>query len=131
MRARELAIAEQLVAVGARAAEAHAYAREMSQVGTRLAPIDLRSFERERAGWLARRRDGAPGVRYVNRTGQGIAGEPVPIRPIASPAMRGQSPGPAPDTGAREPVTPDGRAASLSPPATLTAALRRRLEGAG
>ena len=37
----------------------------------RIAPIDLRSFERERLGWLARRRgaDQARG-RFVDRTGQ-------------------------------------------------------------
>jgi hypothetical protein len=46
--ARELAIAQQLVLVGATPAEAEAYARDMASLPGRLAPVDLRSFERER-----------------------------------------------------------------------------------
>jgi len=71
MRRRDLAIARQLVDAGASAAEAESYARETCQMAGRIAPIDLRSFERERLGWLARRR-GADQVRarFVDRTGQ-------------------------------------------------------------
>jgi hypothetical protein len=71
MRRRDLAIARQLVDAGASAAEAESYARETCQMAGRIAPIDLRSFERERLGWLARRRgaDQAQG-RFVDRTGQ-------------------------------------------------------------
>jgi hypothetical protein len=56
IRRRDVVIARQLLAAGARAAEAAAYAREASTASARIAPVDLRSFERERLGWLARRR---------------------------------------------------------------------------
>ena len=71
MRRRDLAIARQLVAAGVTPAEAESYARDTCQMAGRIAPIDLRSFERERLGWLARRRgaDQARG-RFVDRTGQ-------------------------------------------------------------
>ena len=71
MRRRDLAIARQLVAAGATPAEAESYARDTCQMAGRIAPIDLRSFERERLGWLARRR-GAEQARgrFVDRTGQ-------------------------------------------------------------
>jgi hypothetical protein len=71
IRARELAIAEQLVGVGATPAQAEAYAREMSTFGNRLAPINLRSFERERASWLARRRAARAGDVLGSRTPKG------------------------------------------------------------
>ena len=69
MRRRDLAIARQLVAAGVTPAEAESYARDTCQMAGRIAPIDLRSFERERLGWLARRRgvDQARG-RFVDRT---------------------------------------------------------------
>ena len=46
---------------------AETYAREMSGLEDRLAPVDLRSFERERPGWLVRRRRHER--RYCDRTG--------------------------------------------------------------
>jgi hypothetical protein len=138
MRARELVIAEQLVQVGATPAEAEAYARDMGNVGNRLAPIDLRSFERERASWLARRRAGssAGGGRYVDRTGQDIDGRPV--RP--PPALRARNlDTPAatpldrcPETEARARTgnrrANDQPSATFRSPAEWTAALRRRVE---
>jgi hypothetical protein len=58
IRRRDLVIALQLVEAGATATEAEAYAREAyareaSSTSGRMAPVDLRSFERERLGWLA------------------------------------------------------------------------------
>src|SRR6185436_10771708 len=46
--------------------------RETSARPGRMAPVDLRSFERERLGWLARRRVSAATSRnhLVDRTGQ-------------------------------------------------------------
>ena len=45
--------------------------RETSAVSGRMAPVDLRSFERERLGWLARRRGRElTGRHMVDRTGQ-------------------------------------------------------------
>jgi hypothetical protein len=67
MQRRDLAIARQLVAAGATPREAEAYARETSGLESRLAPVDLRSFERERPGWLARQR--RQERRYTDRTG--------------------------------------------------------------
>jgi hypothetical protein len=67
MQRRDLAIARQLVGAGATAGEAEAYAREMSGLDSRLAPVDLRSFERERPGWLVRHR--RQERRYQDRTG--------------------------------------------------------------
>jgi hypothetical protein len=55
MYRRELAIARQLVAVGATPDEAVAYAREASGTTGRRGPIDMRAFERERATWLSRK----------------------------------------------------------------------------
>ncbi|MGI9147068.1 MAG: hypothetical protein ACR2IK_11025 [Chloroflexota bacterium] len=71
LRNRDLAIARDLVAVGATPVEAERYAREMCGKSMRIAPVDLRSFERERLGWQAR----SHGIerrerRGVNRTGQ-------------------------------------------------------------
>jgi len=71
IRRRDLAIARQLVAAGTNAAEAEAYARESSSASGRIVPVDLRSFERERLGWLARRRGASANQRrLVDRTGQ-------------------------------------------------------------
>jgi hypothetical protein len=56
IRRRDLAIARQLVEVGASPGEAEAYAREARAIPRRLSPVDLRAFERERASWLGRRR---------------------------------------------------------------------------
>jgi hypothetical protein len=77
---RDAVIARQLVRVGATAAEAEAYAWETSQASGRIAPVDLRSFERERLGWLARRRglEQSTRRRYVDRTGQPSSWE-VPV----------------------------------------------------
>jgi hypothetical protein len=70
-RRRDLAIARDLVAVGATPLEAEAFAREMSGKSMRIAPVDLRSFERERLGWQARCRGAKlEERRLVDRTGQ-------------------------------------------------------------
>jgi hypothetical protein len=97
VRRRELAIAAQLLAVGATPTEAEAYARDMAARGNRLAPIDLRSLERERSGWLARRRGANPAARrYVDRTGQGVA-DPAPGPPPPGDAERSPPETMAPD----------------------------------
>ena len=102
IRRCDIAIARQLVAAGATAAEAEAYAREASAASGRVAPVDLRSFERERLGWLARRRGGDVSQRrLVDRSGQPPSWrparsleEPVPDAPNASqPLVR--APGPS------------------------------------
>ena len=81
IRRRDLAIARQLVAAGATAAEAEAYAREASAASGRIAPVDLRSFERERLGWLARRRGkDLSERRVVDRTGQPPSWQAQPER---------------------------------------------------
>jgi hypothetical protein len=67
MQRRDLAIARQLVGAGATPREAEAYARETSNLEGRLAPVDLRSFERERPAWLVRHR--REERRRVDRTG--------------------------------------------------------------
>ena len=70
IRRRDLVIAEQLVDAGATADEAQAYARETAAATGRIAPVDLRSFERERLGWLARRRARTqPSSGFIDRTG--------------------------------------------------------------
>jgi hypothetical protein len=56
VRRRDVAIARDLIAVGATPEEAEACAREARLITGRLAPLDLRWFERERPGWLTRRR---------------------------------------------------------------------------
>jgi hypothetical protein len=71
IRRRDHAIARQLVAAGATPVEPQAYAREMAAAPGRIAPVDLRSFERERLGWLARARSLRPACTgLVDRTGQ-------------------------------------------------------------
>ena len=71
IRRRDLVIAAELLTTGATPSEAEAYAVETSAVGGRIAPVDLRSFERERLGWLARRQGHRrEGRGYVDRTGQ-------------------------------------------------------------
>jgi hypothetical protein len=136
IRTRELAIADQLVRVGATPAEAEAYARETGALGQRLAPIDLRSFERERASWLARRRGSLARGRYVDRTGQGIVDEPItpPMqRTVADEATASKPGSHKPAAEALPP--PHGRTGEepaserLSAPLDWTTALRRRLEG--
>jgi hypothetical protein len=105
IRRRELAIARELLAVGATPAEVEAYAREASTMPGRIAAVDLRSFERERASWPARRRRPEPsGRRLVDRTGQPAgsslarpaeraAGEPLgsPVGEIARAMFGGAS----------------------------------------
>ncbi len=102
IRRRDMAIARQLVAAGATPAQAEAYARETSAASGRIAPVDLRSFERERLGWLARRRGADVSQRrLVDRSGQPPSWraarsleEPVPDAPSASePLVR--APGPS------------------------------------
>jgi hypothetical protein len=127
MLARELAIAEQLLAVGATPAEAEAYAREMRGIGARLAPIDVRSFERERASWLARRRAVSASVRYIDRTGQGSAGEADSARPIRPTAGRSSLPGLA--QGVQTSAVDGVRSSTLIGPSDWAAAVRRRLDG--
>jgi hypothetical protein len=71
LRRRDAAIARDLVDVGATPLEAEAFAREMSGKSMRIAPVDLRSFERERLGWQARCRGAKlEERRVVDRTGQ-------------------------------------------------------------
>jgi hypothetical protein len=88
MQRRDLAIARQLAAAGAVPEEAAAFAREMTATPGRLAPVDLRAFERERLSWLARRRAGVAGTRrLVDRTGQPPSWlEPVAASPSRTPA---------------------------------------------
>jgi hypothetical protein len=79
IRRRDAAIARQLVTAGATPAEAEAYARDTSAASGRIAPVDLRSFERERLGWLARRRGkDLSERRVVDRTGQPPSWETQP-----------------------------------------------------
>ncbi len=67
---------------GATAAEAEAYARESSAASARIAPVDLRSFERERLGWLARRRGREQSQRQVvDRTGKPPSWQAQPPEP--------------------------------------------------
>jgi hypothetical protein len=71
IRKRDLAIARDLVAAGATPGEAESYARQMCAESMRIAPVDLRSFERERLGWQARCRGmERQDRRGVDRTGQ-------------------------------------------------------------
>jgi hypothetical protein len=138
IRARELAIAEQLVQVGATPAEAEAYAREMGTFGNRLAPIDLRSFERERASWLARRRAARAGDgRYVDRTGEGVDGEPVRLS-ASKGSPTGESVGPRSPlerSPAQDRLSIDDErehdqlAPTPRPVADVMADVRRRVEG--
>jgi hypothetical protein len=72
LRKRDLAIARDLVAVGATPLEAEGYAREMCGKSMRIAPVDLRSFERERLGWQARCRD----IEHQERRGVDRTGQP-------------------------------------------------------
>jgi hypothetical protein len=74
LQRRDLAIATQLAGAGATPDEAEAYARETVTSAGRMAPVDMRSFERERLSWLARRcGESRPlgGLRLV--TGQGLS----------------------------------------------------------
>jgi hypothetical protein len=71
IRRRDLAIARQLVAVGASPGEAERYAREASATPGRLGPVDLRAFERERASWLGRRRRTAGSTSLLARVVNG------------------------------------------------------------
>jgi hypothetical protein len=84
IRRRDIVIARQLLAAGATAAEAEAYAREATAASGRIAPVDLRSFERERLGWLARRRGREQSQRQiVDRTGQPPSWQGRPPDPIS------------------------------------------------
>jgi hypothetical protein len=94
MRRRDEVIAGQLVGAGATPAEAEAYAREASTASGRIAPVDLRSFERERLGWLARRRGTEQGrARLVDRTGQPPSwlGAPDGAMPVQSECALGHA----------------------------------------
>ncbi|MDQ6674821.1 MAG: helix-turn-helix domain-containing protein [Chloroflexota bacterium] len=97
IRRRDMAIASQLVEAGATPAEGEAYARETSAAAGRIAPVDLRSFERERLGWLARRRGrDLTERRVVDRTGQppswqagqGTASQEQPAPAVLEPPER-------------------------------------------
>jgi len=71
LRRRELAIARQLVDVGATPAEAEAYARDARSHAGRIAAVDVRSYERERLSWNARRQtERQATVHRVDRTGE-------------------------------------------------------------
>lgn len=76
IRRRDAAIARQLVDAGATPAEAEAYARDVTSAPGRLAPVDLRSFERERLSWLTRRRQRDAPRHLVDRTGQRAGRDP-------------------------------------------------------
>jgi hypothetical protein len=92
IRRRDLVIANELVAAGATPSEAEAYAVETSAVGGRIAPVDLRSFERERLGWLARRSGTRCESRaFVDRTGQPPSWQmdQPPTRQLDIPDARG------------------------------------------
>jgi len=71
LRRRELAIARQLVDVGATPGEAEAYAREARSHAGRIAAVDVRSYERERLSWNARRQvERQATLHRVDRTGE-------------------------------------------------------------
>jgi hypothetical protein len=106
----------------------------MAGVPNRLAPIDLRSFERERWTWTARRGvTVASGRRYVDRTGQWIddtthdtnVATPESLAPPPEPSRASALPSP-PEPARSSQERPVG---SVRSPADWTAALRRRLEG--
>jgi len=91
IRRRDLVIASDLVTAGATPSEAEAYAVETRAVSGRIAPVELRSFERERMGWLARRH----GARreshgFVDRTGQPPSWQtdPAPTARLGVPESR-------------------------------------------
>lgn len=101
MQRRDVAIARQLVAAGATPDEAEAYARQSSGLEGRLAPIDLRSFERERPAWLVRHR--RQERRHVDRSGlppTWMVDAPSRVPSVAPPPL--PAPLPAPLSG-----TPD------------------------
>jgi hypothetical protein len=82
----DLVAAEKVSVHGATPDEARAYARETSSLEGRLAPVDLRSFERERPAWLVRHR--RQRGRHVDRTGlppAWLQGAPQASEPAASP----------------------------------------------
>ena len=112
MQRRDLAIARQLVAAGATPREAEAYARETSSMEGRLAPVDLRSFERERPGWLARHH--RQERRYADRTGlppSWLAGTPdVAWAPTAPPHAESSPSGQGVAAGAGVAARAHGRA---------------------
>ncbi len=71
LRRRELAIARQLVDVGATPTEAEAYARDARSHAGRIAAVDVRSYERERLSWNARRQtERQTTVHRIDRTGE-------------------------------------------------------------
>ena len=118
IRRRELAIAHQLVEAGATAAEVEAYARDMRAIPGRIAPVDLRSYERERLSRLARAGRTGGGVPHlVDRTGQGPHG--------SEPA----SPPPRRHTGASELVRPGARTSAGQPHSAGIGSIARALFG--
>ena len=116
MQRRDLVIACQLVDAGATPGEAETYAREMSGLEGRLAPVDLRSFERERPGWLVRRRRHER--RYCDRTGL----PPTWLAGVSDPSWPGDTP---PEV---EPV-PGGPSAAARVTAGAPASSRSALAG--
>jgi hypothetical protein len=91
IRRRDLVIAGDLVVAGATPSEAEAYAVETSAVSGRIAPVDLRSFERERMGWLATRHGARrESYRFVDRTGQPPSWQtaPAPTASLGVPEAR-------------------------------------------
>jgi hypothetical protein len=125
MQRRDLAIARQLVHAGATPHEAETYAREMSGLEGRLAPVDLRSFERERPCWLARqhRRE----KRHVDRTGLPPSWQAQPGTPNAPTAG---IPEPPPSTGCTRLAAPADEHRALTGQ-HLGRALRAVLAGGG
>jgi hypothetical protein len=106
IRQREVVIACQLVKAGASQAEAEAYAQEARATPGRIAPVDLRSYERERLSWLARTRLGsAGGPRLVDRTGQPPHGTWRADRSSAAPACRSADPESSIPTSPGQPKT--------------------------
>ncbi len=91
LRRRELAIARQLVDVGAPPTEAEAYARDARSHAGRIAAVDVRSYERERLSWSARRQtERQATVHRVDRTGEpprGVHGRQHRSGAVRSPAM--------------------------------------------
>jgi hypothetical protein len=118
IRRRELSIAQQLVEAGATAAEAEAYARDVRAIPGRIAPVDLRSYERERLSWLARSGRAGGGVPHlVDRTGHG---------PHGSEAA---SPPPRRHTDASEIARPGGRTTAEQPHSADIGSVARALFG--
>jgi len=128
MQRRDLAIARQLAAAGTTPDQAEAFAQEMTATPGRLAPVDLRAFERERLSWLARRRVGVAGTRHlVDRTGK----PPSWLEPAEAPAPTEAPPRRTTPAPTRPAVTQGGLFAGDVLATSLTAALGLAVGAAG